>query len=214
MRQATWADLSAAWEPSARHPDPADEEPRASGRPVAGRTRVEPPSSSDWTVESCTYDTQRRQILDFRLADLEGRAVSLNDFDSDFILVDFWGTWCRPCLASVPHLVELQKRFDTRSLSIVGVACENGPASASAAHVADVARQLGINYTVLVSSKDNSASPMQEALHVAAYPTMILVDRKGRVVWRDQGSTTTTLSRLERVLAVSTRAAQSETVRR
>ena len=53
--------------------------------------------------------------------------------------------------------------------------------------------------------------PLQEALHVQAYPTMILVDRHGRIRWRDQGATPTTLARLDRVVAAATR---SDVVRR
>ena len=229
-KPATWADLSTAWnvEPTSSRPadtDTIDYEPRSKGRtppepPTEAaasvvRPRAVPPmTAGSAPIETCRYDSQRRQILDFRLPDLDGRPVSLGDLDADYILLDFWGTWCRPCLSSVPHLVELQERFDRRSLAVVGIACEDGPASANAAHVADVARQLGINYTTLVSSKDDGASPVQEALHIQAFPTMILLDRKGRVVWRDQGAMTTTLARLDRVLASSTKAAGSTSVRR
>jgi thiol-disulfide isomerase/thioredoxin len=220
-KPTTWEDLSAAWtqdEPprSLADADTADFEPRPDAAPDQVRRAealADRPSRATASlkelgpqVEACRYDAKRLQLLDFRLPDLQGRPVTLRDFDADFILLDFWGTWCRPCLSSVPHLVELQKQFKGRSLAVVGVACEPGPASASTAHVADVAKRLGINYTVLVSSKDDAASPVQEALHVSAYPTMILVDRNGRVVWRDQGATTTTLARLDRILATSTKA--------
>ena len=225
-KPSTWADLSAAWnderpardaiaadtvdfEPTAmpgpdRKADPVADRPRAASRLAVG----------GGSIEACRFDAKRLQVLDLRLPDLDGRPVSLSDFDADFVLLDFWGTWCRPCLTSVPHLVELQERLGGRSLAIVGIACEEGPASASAAHVADVAKRLGINYTVLVSSKDDAASPVQEALHIQAFPTMVLVDRNGRVVWRDQGATTTTLARLDRVLNTSTRAAGESTARR
>ncbi len=219
-KPTTWEDLSAAWKQgqparSFADADTADFEPRSEGAPdqvrraeaLADRPSRATPSLKDLgtQIEACRYDAKRLQLLDFRLPDLQGRPVSLQDFDADFILLDFWGTWCRPCLSSVPHLVELQKRFSGRTLAVVGVACEQGPASASTAHVADVAKRLGINYTVLVSSKDDAASPVQEALHVSAYPTMVLIDRNGRVVWRDQGATTTTLARLDRILATSTK---------
>ena len=221
-RPVTWSDLSAAWDVERRGPsevEAIDYEPRAasvpSPRPPVGAIAERPRAAADvGPIESCRYDGQRRQLLDFSLPGLDGRPVSLSDFDSDFILLDFWGTWCRPCLTSVPHLVELRKQFGARSLAGVGVACEEGPALGQHAHVADVAKQLGINYTILVSSKDDSASPVQEALHIQAFPTMILIDRSGRVVWRDQGATTTTLARLDRILATSTKAAGSSAVRR
>ena len=194
-------------------PEPVRRAEALTDRP-RGRAAPPGPRPDGPQVEACRYDARRLQVLDFRLPDLQGRPVSLKDFDADFILLDFWGTWCRPCLSSVPHLVELRKRFEGRALAVVGIACEQGPASASIAHVRDVARELGINYTVLVSSKDDAASPLQEALHVSTYPTMVLLDRNGRIVWRDQGATTATLARLDRILATSTKAGAASTVRR
>ncbi len=219
-KPTTWEDLSAAWNQAAPRrsfadADTADFEPRNDGatdqvrraEALADRPSRPTPALKDLgpQLEACRYDAKRLQLLDFRLPDLQGRPVTLRDFDADYILLDFWGTWCRPCLSSVPHLVELQKRFDRRTLAVVGVACEPGPASASTAHVDEIARRLGVNYTVLVSSKDDGASAVQEALKISAYPTMVLIDRNGRVVWRDQGATTTTLARLDRILATSTK---------
>ena len=74
------------------------------------------------------------------------------------------------------------------------------------------AERLGINYPLLLSSTEDPC-PLQEALHVQAYPTMILVDRQGQILWRDQGSTPITLARLDRVIAASI-AETPEVVRR
>ena len=81
----------------------------------------------DAAVASCTYDSKLRQIKDFRLPDLEGKPVRFQDLDADLVLLDFWGTWCAPCLDSVPHLVELQKKYGPSKLRVVGVACEDVP---------------------------------------------------------------------------------------
>ena len=59
----------------------------------------------------CEYDAKARKLADFRLPDLEGKPVRFRDLDSDYVLLDFWGTWCNPCLDSIPHLVELQKKY-------------------------------------------------------------------------------------------------------
>ncbi len=116
------------------------------------------------------------------------------------MLIDFWGTWCQPCLKTIPHLVDLQQRYGARRLTVLGVACERGEAKDRAVKVAQEAQKLGINYQVLVSGMDGSC-PLQQALHIQAYPTLVLVDRQGRIVWRDQGATPTTLARLDRFLA-------------
>src|SRR5205807_398304 len=95
---------------------------------------------------------------------------------------------------------DLQEQMGGKRLAVIGVACEKDAPDQAAARVAETARRLKINYPLLLSRNDGSC-PLQEALHVQAFPTMVLVDRQGRVLWRDQGSTPATLARLDRVLA-------------
>jgi thiol-disulfide isomerase/thioredoxin len=153
---------------------------------------------------ACQFDAKHQKLIDFRLPDYQGRPVRFQELDADLVLIDFWGTWCGPCLQSIPHLVELQNRFGPRRLKVVGIAYEQGPAEGRTAALASTVRRLGINYPVLVGPSDGSC-PLQAALHVQAYPTMVLVDRHGRILWRDQGATPTTLARLDRVVAAATR---------
>jgi thiol-disulfide isomerase/thioredoxin len=160
---------------------------------VATAARVEP---------TCDYDERHRRILDFRLPGLDGKPVRFRDLDADLVLLDFWGTWCEPCLRSTPHLIELQQRTEGKRLTVVGIACEQDGPEKSAPRVAAAARKLNINYPLLLSRNDGSC-PLQEALHVSALPTMVLVDRQGRVLWRDQGATPATLARLDRILAAT-----------
>jgi thiol-disulfide isomerase/thioredoxin len=193
-RQTTFGDLAHVWKALPKS-EPASITPAPLARGKGSRKAA----AALPNIETCRYDSKKRQLIDFRLPDLDGNPVNLKDLEGDLILLDFWGTWCQPCLSSVPHLVELQERLGGKRLTIVGIACEEGPASASAAHVAKVANQLGINYTVLVSSKDER-SPVLEALNVQAFPTMVVIDRTGRIVWRDQGATEMTLARLDRAV--------------
>ena len=55
------------------------------------------------------------------------------------------------------------------------------------------------------SGMDGQSCPVQEALHIQAFPTLILVDRQGHVLWRDQGATPATLGRLNNVIAAATK---------
>jgi thiol-disulfide isomerase/thioredoxin len=156
----------------------------------------------------CRYDTAHRRIEDFRLPDLQGRLVRFQDFDADLILLDFWGSWCQPCLRAVPHLIDLQKRHGAKQLQVIGIACEREetPAADRVAGAAKAAKKLGMNYPVLVTTNDGSC-PLQKALHVQSYPTLILVDRRGRILWQDQGATRLTMMRLDRMINMAAKPA-------
>jgi thiol-disulfide isomerase/thioredoxin len=213
-KRPTWEDLNATLAaPPARdlNPPGRDRGPSAPDRstrlvsaetPVAGQAANRaPPGAGRDIVAYCRFDSRDRRILDFCLPDLEGKPVRFRDFDADLVLLDFWGSWCDPCLKSIPHLVELQSRLGEPRLKVVGIACEQGPAKDRVANVSKAVRSLGINYEVLMSGMDAATCPVQESLHIQAFPTLILIDRNGHVLWRDQGATPTTLARLDRFIA-------------
>lgn len=221
-KRPTWKDLAALAPKAAKSPEglkravsmPAAA-PAIARQPTATQisTRAGPPPQqvrADLGEAFCDYDTKHRKINDFRLPDLEGRPVRFQELDADLVLIDFWGTWCQPCLKSIPHLVDLQKRMGSTKFKVVGIACEQGPPAEQAKKVATEVARLGINYPVLMSGMDGPC-PLQDALKVQSYPTLILVDREGRILWRDQGATPVTLARLDRIL---TSASKSDTVRR
>ncbi len=202
-----WGDLAAsdpAPKPAAK---PGVEPIRASllGRRLKSQ---DPPKGA--TVSLCNFDPKAHKLDDFRLPDLEGKPVRFRDLDADFVLLDFWGTWCKPCLDSIPHLVDLQKQYGPGRLKVVGIACEKTPLEHRRARVDEFARKAGINYTVLVTSMDGTC-PVQDSFQIRYYPTMILLDRKGQVLWTAEGATPANLYRLDRALAS---ASPRETVRR
>jgi len=198
-RRLTWGDVAASTTLPPLEGAAAD--PSGPGH-TAGLGGPAPGSS----LVSCEYDERHRQIKDFQLPDLDGRPVRFQDFESDLVLLDFWGTWCDPCLKSIPHLVDLQSRLGGERLTVVGVACEKDAADVAAPRVAEAADRLKVNYPVLLSRTDGSC-PLQEKLHVQALPTLVLLDRRGHVLWSAQGATTSTLARLDRQIASAPAAA-------
>jgi thiol-disulfide isomerase/thioredoxin len=152
---------------------------------------------------ACSIDPNERRLIDFRLPDLSGKVVSLHEIDADVILLDFWGSWCQPCRKSIPHLVDLQSKLAGKRVQVIGIACEKEANAADRqASAAKAVEQLGINYPVLLSSRDGSC-PLQEALQVQFYPTMVLLSRDGRLLAREHGATDVTLPRMDRAIAMA-----------
>ncbi|HUP13887.1 MAG TPA: TlpA disulfide reductase family protein, partial [Niastella sp.] len=69
----------------------------------------------------------KQKISSFAAAkkDLNGKAVDINALKSRYVLLDFWGSWCRPCRASHPHLKELYSKFKDKGFEIIGIASEH-----------------------------------------------------------------------------------------
>ncbi len=89
---------------------------------------------------------------------------------------------------STAHLIELQTKLAGKRFQVVGIACEKGPkARERQAEAAQAVKERGINYPVLVTTKGASC-PVQKALEVQFYPTLVLLDRNGRILaasWRN-----------------------------
>jgi peroxiredoxin len=153
----------------------------------------------------CRFDSRDRRLVDFRLPTTDGKLVSFHEFKADLIVLDFWGSWCKQCGPSVDHLTELQAKLSNtrKRVQVIGIACENGSSlNERQASAADAVRRLKINYPVLVSSMDGSC-PVQKGMQVHFYPTMILLDRDGRVIQRAEGATDATLARMDRAIATA-----------
>jgi peroxiredoxin len=153
----------------------------------------------------CRLDPGRRRVVELRLPGLDGRMVSLRDIDAEVILLDFWGSWCRECRKSIEHHRELQEQLGGRSVQVIGIACEKGSTpEARRDAAAAAAGKLGINYPVLVTTLGGDC-PVQQALQVQFYPSMVVLDREGRILQFEQGAVDATLGRIDRAIAKAVR---------
>ena len=116
----------------------------------------------------------------WKLTDLAGHAVSSDQFKGKVLVVDFWATWCGPCVSEIPGYIELQKKYGADGLVIVGVSLDqNGPD-----HVKKFAGAKGMNYTIVMGD-----DAVQEAFGgIEAIPTTFLIGRDGRIVHQKTGA--------------------------
>jgi peroxiredoxin len=113
----------------------------------------------------------------FTLGAADGRRVSANDFDGQVLLVNFWATWCTPCLKEMPMLDAVHGEFAPMGLSIVGVALDD------VQRAREFAERLGIDYTILVGAGDVMATGLAYGNRAGLLPYTVLVDRDGVVRW-------------------------------
>jgi thiol-disulfide isomerase/thioredoxin len=109
----------------------------------------------------------------FALKDLQGRTVRLSDYKGKVLIINFWATWCKPCLVEMPDFVKLQKEYETQGLQIIGITCP----PMTQKNVEDVAQKLKINYPILYGTDEVS-----DAYYASAVlPTTLVVDREGKI---------------------------------
>jgi thiol-disulfide isomerase/thioredoxin len=115
---------------------------------------------------------------EFKLTGLDGKPVTLADSKGKVILLNFWATWCGPCRAEIPDLVELQNKYKDR-LQILGLVVDDDDQDA----IKDFVEKFGINYPVAIATNDIR---MQYG-GIAALPTSFVLDAEGRIVQKHEG---------------------------
>jgi thiol-disulfide isomerase/thioredoxin len=115
---------------------------------------------------------------EFTLAGLDGKPVTLADTKGKVVLVNFWATWCGPCRAEIPDLVELQNKYKDR-LQILGLVVDDEDQDAIKKFVA----KFRINYPVAIATD----ALRLEYGGIPALPTSFVLDSEGRVVQKHEG---------------------------
>jgi thiol-disulfide isomerase/thioredoxin len=120
----------------------------------------------------------------WQLPDLEGNIIKSSDFTNQVLLLNFWATWCAPCIAEIPDLIKLQDKYGKLGLAVVGISVDdpvNNKLPTSL--VSTFARDHGINYPVVMTRPGGEA--VESDYDTINYlPTTVIIDRKNNIVRR------------------------------
>ena len=114
----------------------------------------------------------------FSVTDLDGRTMSSTDWRGKVVFVNFWATWCLPCLTEIPDLVALQEKYRDQ-LVVLGISEDEGPTESVKQFVAE----RKVSYPVAMSTPELR----KQFPGVSALPTTFVLDRDGRMVKKTVG---------------------------
>jgi len=114
--------------------------------------------------------------------------VKLSDFKGRVVYLDFWATWCPPCLKSFPWMNTLQDRYKEQGLSVVAVGVDR-----KRELIEEFIKQTEPNFTVVQDDKGEVA----KAYKLRGMPTSYLIDRNGNIVLTHMGFRTKDQDKLE-----------------
>jgi len=114
----------------------------------------------------------------FSLTSLDGQTVDLAALRGHVVLLNFWATWCAPCLVEMPRFAEWQTKYKADGLAVIGVSMDDDSAPAAA-----VVHKLQLNYPVVMGDEHLGL----QYGGVLGLPVTYLIDRQGVVRARFQG---------------------------
>jgi peroxiredoxin len=118
---------------------------------------------------------------DFSFTSLDGEHIALDDLQGKVVLLDFWGTWCPPCVESVPELRQLHKKYSKEpSFVLIGISSDGDE---------EVWREFTEKHKMSWPQYRDRDRRIQRAFGVRAFPTYIIIDHEGIIRHRSVGMT-------------------------
>ncbi|MFI5423011.1 MAG: TlpA family protein disulfide reductase, partial [Nitrososphaerales archaeon] len=116
--------------------------------------------------------------------DLSNNKFDLDDYRGKYVLIDFWGTWCRPCINSIPDLVSISKNFKD-DVQLVSIA-DDYPQNMST--LREMIKNKGMNWIHIFQDMSNpSRELIIKQYKVTTFPTQILISPEGKIISRTTG---------------------------
>jgi peroxiredoxin len=116
----------------------------------------------------------------FTLTDLDGTTISLGDLTGKVVVLDFFATWCQPCLQEIPHLAQINENYDSSHVVVLSI----GSSSDSESDLRQFRDEYQMNWAV---ARDTDGA--LDKYNVRYIPTLVIVDQEGCIYYRNEGLT-------------------------
>jgi len=112
---------------------------------------------------------------EFAMMDIEGNVRNIKDWDGQVVLLNFWATWCPPCLEEIPGFIEVQQDMENRGFQIIGVAVDNEE------NIRAFADEMAMNYPILAGEMEAIELAQKYGNNIGALPFSAIIDKNGKI---------------------------------
>lgn len=134
-----------------------------------------------WNNATTPVSGGAEQLMAAALPDMEGNSQALAQWRGKVMVVNFWATWCSPCLKEIPEFVRMQEKLGPRGLQFVGIAIDNRD------KVREFAAKFRINYPVLIGEMEGIELVRLVGNDRGGLPYTVILDRKGQLIGTELG---------------------------
>lgn len=120
-------------------------------------------------------------LTEFKFPDITGKIRSSKEWQGKILLINFWASWCPPCIKEIPEFIQLQKQLGQQNIQFIGIAVEDRDSALSYTNIDS------INYPILIAAEKGITLAQQLGNHINAIPFTLVVDQFGNIVHRHPG---------------------------
>jgi len=119
--------------------------------------------------------------LEINLPDSAGKQRSISEWQGKIQIINFWATWCPPCLKEIPEFIKLQAEYQDKNVQFIGIAIEDQAA------VEQYLKTTQVNYPMLIAGDEGISLSQQLGNIVNAVPFTLIVNQQGQIIHRQPG---------------------------
>ena len=133
------------------------------------------------------YESSMRELVgmqapEFAFLTTEGASHKLSDFRGSFVLLDFWGSWCTPCVAEIPNLVRANQTFVQRGLVMISISNDASVSKWTSRELIAFASKKDMRWIQVL---DDTSMTIHKQYKISFWPNAFLIDPSGKVVRRN-----------------------------
>ncbi|MEM7618204.1 MAG: TlpA disulfide reductase family protein [Pseudomonadota bacterium] len=149
------------------------------GEPIENRVKV--PRAFDRQFSNVVTKRRAEPIVDVSFLNPAGETVAFSDFDGEYLLVNFWATWCPPCVLELPSLDALAREMEGKGLEVIAISLD---AQRDQQSIRDFLYNRGIGE--FAEYHDNQQI-IQKNIYMRGIPTSVLLDPQGNILYVFEG---------------------------
>lgn len=120
-------------------------------------------------------------MLEFSLPDMTGQQQHISQWQNKIRIINFWATWCPPCLKEIPEFIQLQNQFNDQNIQFIGIAIDNKQS------VINYLATIPINYPILMAEYEGASLAQQLGNNFRILPFTLIINQQGQIIHRQHG---------------------------
>jgi thiol-disulfide isomerase/thioredoxin len=117
--------------------------------------------------------------LEMKFKSIDGRDVDVAALRGKVVLVDFWATWCKPCVAELPHLKSMYEKYNAQGFEIIGISMDD---ENHRARVAALLKEAGLSWPQRFEGKGYDQDTYRQMYGISGLPTTFFLNQEGKIV--------------------------------